>query len=153
MILTATESKSTFTQHPEGIYRAKLVEVITHNKKTGEPFKLKDMNGNDKERLALVFQSEAETEREEGTENCTIWDWHNIPSNITNDAGNLHKRLVGLGVKIDGDFDTDDLLGLDCKITVDYDSEKDKSKILSAKSLKESEAWEGADYEPYNDSN
>jgi hypothetical protein len=153
MILTATESKSTFTQHPEGIYRAKLVEVITHNKKTGEPFKLKDMNGNDKERLALVFQSEAETEREGGTENCTIWDWHNIPSNITNEAGNLHKRLVGLGVKIDGDFDTDDLLGLDCKITVDYDSEKDKSKILSAKPLKESEAWEGADYEPYNDSN
>lgn len=153
MILSASEQKTGFTQHPEGIYRAKVVEVITHNKKTGEPFKLKDMNGNDKERMALVFQSEAEFDGENGKENCTIWDWHNIPSNITNEAGNLHKRLVGLGVKISGDFDTDNLLGLDCKITVDYDSERDKSKILSAKPLKESEAWEGADYEPYNDSN
>jgi len=147
-------AKKGYRQHPEGIFKGKLVEVITHNKATGEQFSLREDNGTVKKRICLVFQTEATYQDEEGvTRNETIWDWHNIPESFENDASNLVKRLSGLGLNFAGEtkVDTDDWLGLDGKLTIDYNKEKDRSKILAAKKLDGDAPFEGADYEPYNE--
>lgn len=155
MIIEVKKAASAgYRQHPEGVFKAKLVEVVTHNKKTGKPMALTEDDGTVKPRICLIFQTEATYEDEGGvTVHETIWDWHNIPESLANESSNLHKRLVGLGVKIEEgkDVNTDDWLGLNAKLTIDYNPQKDKSKIILAKKLDDADAFPGADYEPYNE--
>ncbi len=106
MFLSSEESSSSaFEIHPKGICRAVCVEVVTHNKKTNEPF-TKIVDGEVKNRLILIFQTERKTVNEDGQEvHMVYWDWHNIPKSIANENSSLHKRLKEWGVPIQ-DFGT-----------------------------------------------
>lgn len=108
MFLNATESsvKTDFEIHPKGVANGVCVEVVTHNKKTGEPFTKQTADGETKNRIILVFQTDKTATKEDGSKvNCVYWDWHNVPQSISNENGSLHKRLRDWEVEIK-DFKT-----------------------------------------------
>lgn len=109
MFLTqeSTENKE-FEPHPKGIAKGVCVQVITINKKTGQPFTKLTQEGEVKNRLILVFQTEKTQVNDKGEEfHCVYWDWHNIPKTLSYEAGSLHKRLKEWGVPI-RDFETEE---------------------------------------------
>jgi hypothetical protein len=108
MFLSATEApaKGGFEPHPKGLANGVCVEVITHNKKTGDPF-TRMVEGDTKNRIILVFQTDKTATKEDGSEvNCVYWDWHNVPQSIANESASLHKRLKGWEVDTTKDFST-----------------------------------------------
>tara|TARA_R100001463_G_C3526536_1_gene221262 strand:+ start:764 stop:1252 length:489 start_codon:yes stop_codon:yes gene_type:complete len=96
---TESEKKTDFEIHPKGEAQSVCVEVITH-KKDGTPW-TKEKNGDTKNRIILVFQTEKTREDGEGNKvNMVHWDWHNVPQSIANENSTLHKRLKEWGVEI-----------------------------------------------------
>ena len=104
MFLSATEApageKKEFAPHPKGPCKGVCVEVVTTNKKTGEPFSKVSQEGETKNQMILVFQTDKQTETEDGPQYNVHWEWFNIPQSITNENGKLHKFLKDWEVEI-----------------------------------------------------
>lgn len=108
MFLSNEDSDKEFEVHPKGICKGVCVEVVTHNKKTREPF-TKVVDGKARERVILIFQTEKTRANDDGSvENLVYWDWHNIPQSIKNDSSSLHKRLKEWEVPFEDGFDSID---------------------------------------------
>jgi hypothetical protein len=162
MFLNATESaaKADFEIHPKGVANGVCVEVVTHNKKTGEPFTNKTDDGI-KQRVILVFQTNKTTENADGEKvNCVYWDWHNVPQSIANENSSLHKRLKEWEVPIQ-DFNTKEefeaaVVGRPATMMFSHNKSEKNSKTYSnltaCAPLEEgTEAFVAKDYKAYNE--
>ena len=150
-----------FEIHPKGIVKAQCVEVITTNKKTGEPF-AKTVEGVTKNRLILVFQSEKTTTDPNTGEpiHMVFWDWHNIPQSLANENGALHKRLSEWEVPIK-DYETqsafeNEVVGRPATLvfshTVSDKTGKTYANISSCIAAEEGEpTFQAVNYKKYND--
>lgn len=160
MFLNATETsaKAEFKPHPKGMAKGVCVEVVTHNKKTGEAF-TKEVNGEMKQRIILVFQTDKTTENADGEKvRCVYWDWHNVPQSIANESGSLHKRLKGWEVEIK-DFNTKEdfekaVVGRSATLMFTHNEANGKtySNLDACAPFEEGEApFVAEDYKPYNE--
>lgn len=153
LTIEAKDSEKSFEQHPEGIFNACVVE-IRDKKADGSPM-LSSFNDGDgpKHRVALIFQTEAEIVGEDGPSgHFTIWDFHNIPSNLGNPKATLHKRInqiAGEGSIKSGVVNVDELImEKPVKITVAH-KDSGRAEIVSCRALKANEmdkAWKPVDY-------
>ncbi len=162
MFLNATESaaKADFEIHPKGVANGVCVEVVTHNKKTGEPFTNTTADGEIKQRVILVFQTNKTTENADGEKvNCVFWDWHNVPQSIANENSSLHKRLKGWEVDIE-DFATkeafeDAVIGRPCLLMFSHNTSEGTTyaNIEACTPIEEgAEAFVARDYKAFNPS-
>ena len=163
MFLNATESaaKADFEIHPKGVANGVCVEVVTHNKKTGEPFTNKTADGEIKQRVILVFQTNKTTENADGEKvNCVFWDWHNVPQSIANENSSLHKRLKEGEVPIQ-DFNTKEefeaaVVGRPATMMFSHNTSektgKTYSNLTACAPIEEgTEAFVAKDYKAYNE--
>jgi hypothetical protein len=162
MFLNATESaaKADFEIHPKGVANGVCVEVVTHNKKTGEPFTKQADDGQIKQRIILVFQTNKTTENADGEKvNCVFWDWHNVPQSIANENSTLHKRLKEWEVPIQ-DFNTKEdfesaVVGRPATLMFSHNTSETNKKTYSnltgiAPIEEGTEAFVAKDYKAYN---
>jgi len=162
MFLNATESaaKADFEIHPKGVANGVCVEVVTHNKKTGEPF-TKEVNGEMKQRIILVFQTNKTTTNADGEAvHCVFWDWHNVPQSLANENSSLHKRLKGWEVPIEN-YDTKEkfeeaVVGRPATLMFSHNTSEKTGKTYSnldacAPIEAGTEAFVAKDYKTYNE--
>jgi len=163
MFLNATESaaKADFEIHPKGVANGVCVEVVTHNKKTGEPFTNTTAEGEIKQRVILIFQTNKTTENADGEKvNCVFWDWHNVPKSIANENSSLHKRLKEWEVEIK-DFNTKEdfeaaVVGRPATLMFSHNTSEKTGKTYSnltgiAPIEEGTEAFVAKDYKTYNE--
>lgn len=159
----SNESKASkeFEPHPKGAARGVCVEVITHNKKTGEPWSKSGDHGT-KYQLILAFKTEKQVEVEEGVkEYCVHWEWFNIPESIANENSKLHKFFRDWEVPIKA-FKTkeefeEEVVGRPalCVFTHNNVEGKVYSNLTSCTAIGEDDlenAWVAKDYKPYTES-
>ena len=161
MFLSAIESaKTEFEPHPKGVANGVCVEVVTRNKKTGEPFTIVTKEGDVKNRIILVFQTDKTTTKENGdVVNCAYWDWHNAPQSIANENGRLHQRRKDWEVAIK-DYPTQEafekaVVGRPATLVFTHnaaDNGKTYSNLTSCTPVDEgAKAFEAVDYQTYNE--
>jgi len=159
-ISNETKASKDFQPHPKGPARGVCVEVVTTNKKTGEPFTKTGMDGSVKYQVIFVFQTDKKVETEEGVfEPCVHWEWVNIPQSIQNENSKLHKLFVNWEVPIK-EYPTkealeDEVIGRPAYLVFTHNkSEKDGriySNLTSCTAVDDpKDAYAAVDYKPYN---
>ncbi|MEL0098868.1 MAG: hypothetical protein VW907_04880 [Opitutae bacterium] len=163
MFLTAEDtlsaSKREFTPHPKGVCKGVCVEVVTINKKTGQPFSKTTKEGEVKNQMILVFQTDKTVEVEDGkTENCVHWEWFNIPQTIANENGKLHQFFKNWEVPIKS-YETQDafeaeVVGKPAHLVFTHNKSADGTKTYSNLTSctavdNPAEAFVATDYRPY----
>ena len=158
---TATAPKKDFTPHPKGPCKGVCVEVVTINKKTGLPFSKTTKEGETKQQIILVFQTDKMVEVEEGKqEHCVHWEWFNIPQTIANENGKLHKFFRDWEVPIKNyptqDSFEEEVVGKPAYLVFTHNKSTDGTKIYSnltsCTAVEDpAEAFVATDYRPYND--
>lgn len=164
MFLSATEApageKRDFQPHPKGPCKGVCVEVVTTNKKTGEPFSKVSQEGETKNQMILVFQTDKQTETEDGPQYNVHWEWFNIPQSITNENGKLHKFLKDWEVEIK-DYPTqeafaEEVVGRPAHLVFTHVESKKTGKtygnLTSCTPVENpADAFQAEDYRPYNE--
>lgn len=163
MFLSNEEQKGTgFQPHPKGPSKGVCVEVITVNKKTGQPFTKVSKKGEAKQQLILVFQTEKKVEVEEGVfEHCVHWEWFNVPQTLQNENSKIHKFLNNWEVPIK-EYPTqsafeNEVLGRPAYLVFTHNKSDDGTKVysnLTSCSAVEDpkDAFVATDYKPYSQS-
>ncbi len=160
MFLAATDTtvKKDFEPHAKGPCKGVCTEVITKNKKTGEPFSKTSLEGDTKHQMILVFQTDKTIETEEGNEHCVHWEWFNIPKSLDNENSKLHKFLNNWEVPIQ-DYETEDafaeaVVGKPAHLVFTHnksDNGKTYSNLTSCTAVDDpADAWVAKDYKAYN---
>jgi len=159
MFLTAeTTTKKDFEIHAKGPCKGVCTEVITQNKKTNKPFSNENGEGEVKNQMILVFQTDKTVETEEGNEHCVHWEWFNIPRSLDNENSKLHKFLNNWEVAIQ-DYETQEafaeaVVGKPAHLVFTHnkgDNGKTYSNLTSCTAVDEpADAWVAKDYKAYN---
>ena len=160
MFLTATDTspKKDFEPHAKGPCKGVCVEVVTVNKKTGEPFAKVTQEGDTKNQMILVFQTNKTVDTDEGVQHCTHWEWFNIPQTLANDNSKLHKFLNNWEVEIK-DYETEEafaeaVVGKPAHLVFTHNqggNGKTYSNLTSCTAVDDpADAWVAKDYNAYN---
>lgn len=156
----AEQQKKDFQPHPKGPCKGVCVEVITHNKKTGEPYTKVNQQGEMKQQLILAFQTEKKVEVEEGVfEHCVHWEWFNVPQTLQNENSKMHKFLNNWEVPIK-EYPTqeafeNEVLGRPAYLVFTHSKSEDGKRVFSnltsCTAVEDpKDAFVAVDYKPYN---